>query len=288
MPSRSTRRYFVGLAGSALFGLSGCADAVDRLDADESDAVGVRTAAGSTDHAGPTTAAGGPTTADAGSPTEATRTRTETATPSLDLEPPDVSFADVPIPEAPEEHDYATMGRSDATATATVFGNWKCPYTRAFVLEHLPDVVDRYVRPGDLVVEFRALAYRSDEPFLGPDAPRAARAGLGVWDVDPGSYWSYFGYVFGNQPPEADEWATTEHLSSFADAAGVEDTDALRRSIQGDEHASAVRSTTTAAAGLDVFTVPRVAVDGEVTAPTVDPESTREQLDGATGRRDGS
>lgn len=203
------------------------------------------------------------------------------STESVTIQSPDISLSDVPLPE--ERTQYARMGTSDATATATVYGNWKCPYTQEFVLNQLPDVVDRFVRSGDLALEFRALSYQSGEPFLGPDAPRAARAGLSVWDVDPESYWSYFAHVFANQPQERHEWAQPSLLVRFAEKSGVNGTQQVEQSIRSNAYAGPVQSTTGAASDLGIATVPRIFANEEITAPTVDFESTLSQLESAVG-----
>jgi len=195
-----------------------------------------------------------------------------------ELRAPQDEYEDVPIPEAPGRHAYATMGDGRGP-TATVFGNWKCPYTQEFVLQHLPRIIEKYVRPGDLTIRFRALSYQNGDPFLGADAPRAARAGLTVWHRDPDAFWRYFGTAFLNQPQERYEWATTEQLAEIATAAGVDETNEVALEIKDGAHADAVHETVDAAARAGVTTVPRVVVNGEVTAPTVAYEETKNALD---------
>ena len=45
----------------------------------------------------------------------------------------------------------------------------QCPFCREFAVNQLPGVVDRYVRPGRVRMEFQTLA------FLGPDSVKAAK-----------------------------------------------------------------------------------------------------------------
>jgi protein-disulfide isomerase len=198
---------------------------------------------------------------------------------SVTIDPPDVDLASVPTPDGRSR--YARMGHDDASVTATLYGNWKCPYTQEFALNLLPEVVDRFVRPGDLAIEYRSLAYLSGDPFLGADAPRASRAGLAVWDIDPQAFWSYFAHVFANQPQERYEWAQPSLLLRFAEAAGVRNRSQLRRSIETGAYAGPVQTTTQAAADRDITTVPRLVVDGTITAPTVDFQSTLSQIEQA-------
>lgn len=265
MPKKRTRRRVLQLTGTALTAaVGGCASVTDKFsdDAEQTTTSNTQTIATQT--------------------TEADENESQTTgTPEpVEIQPASGPIPKAPVPGSPGKHQYAVMGNADATAT--VYGNWKCPHTKNFVNNLLPDIVTEYVEPGKLQVKFRALAYRSDEPFLGPDAPRAARAGLAVWNADPHSYWQYFASVFANQPDEDREWATTELLTRFAASANVQNQSQVTQKIGGNAYANLVNTTTTAASDANVYSVPRVVVDGTVTAPTVDFEATKEQLDEAT------
>lgn len=270
------RRRFLGLAGlAAATVLSGCA----------SFARGVDTAPTRTsDDAGANSPARTPAAASNRS-TQPTHTEAARETPPAleTIERPSFGVSDAPIPSEVSDLRYPTLGTADATLT--LYGSWKCPYTREFVGRQLGTLVDEFVRPGDVSLRYRSVAYRDGEPFLGPDAPRAAQAGLAVWDVSPDSFWSYFAYVFENQPQERFEWATTDALVRVAERAGAKGLDRIRRATRTGAYATSVRRTVTRADELGISTVPRVAYDGSVTAPTVDPETTRRQFERAARAR---
>ena len=192
------------------------------------------------------------------------------------ISPPAMSLQPVTVPDGEQ---YPTMGT--AGETVTLYGNWKCPYTREFVRGQLPGLVEDFVRPGDVSLQFRSVAYRSGDPFLGADAPRSTRAGLAVWETDPEAFWTYFTYVFANQPQERYQWGTPELLTRFAGTAGVDDPGAVRTAATGAAYESRLRQTVESATRRDIWSVPRVASDGQVTAPTRDAASTREQLERA-------
>nr|WP_255767639.1 thioredoxin domain-containing protein [Haladaptatus halobius] len=172
------------------------------------------------------------------------------------------------------------MGDGDAPVTATVYGAWKCPYTQNFVLEDMTSIIEQYVEPGNVALEFRAVAYEDGEGFHGPDEPRAARAGLAVWHFDPTSYWSYFGYLFQNQQ-SFDGWATIKRLLRFAKKAGVRHRDRIESEIESGSYQSQIEETMSRVQKIPIPAVPRVVVDGTVTVPTVAPERTRTQLERA-------
>jgi len=273
----ASRRRALELTGLTLAAaLPGCASVADRFSSG-SDPGG----SDSNSSAGNAVARGDSSTDD---PTSSGSANESSASDEpLAVTAPDVSFADAPLPDDPGAHPYARMG-TGADVTATAFGNWKCPYTRAFVRTQLPALVDDFVRPGDVSVRFRAVAYRGGDPFLGADAPRSTRAGLAVWETDPESFWTYFMYVFANQPQERYEWGTPALLTRFAGAAGVDEPGAVRQAVVGDAYEDRIRRTVEQATAHDIWTVPRVVSDGRVTAPTLDAASTREQLARAADR----
>jgi len=175
------------------------------------------------------------------------------------------------------------MGFAHAKASATLYGNWKCPYTRDFVNSNLRDVVKKYVEPGHLRLRFRSLAYVNGHPFLGPDAPRAARAGLAVWNENPTSFWRYFATIFASQPNEEYQWATTDQLLRFAKAANVGHRDRIRTAITSGKYQKPVRETVTDAQKNGIHSVPRLVVGGTVTSPTVDYGHTKRVIEHAIG-----
>ncbi|SIQ96730.1 Thioredoxin [Haladaptatus litoreus] len=215
--------------------------------------------------------------------TEEERTDEEESTEPAEIESPEGLYESASVPSDPGGFTYARMGSDDASVTATVYGGWKCPYTQRFVLGFLGKIVEKYVEPGDVLLEFRAVAYRDGEGFHGPDEPRAARAGLAVWHNDPDSYWDYFEYMFQNRSG-VDGWATTETLMRIAEEAGVENLDSIRSEIEAGKYQQEIKKTMEKVPEVPISAVPRVVVDGEPTAPTARPKRTIAQLDAALGR----
>lgn len=186
----------------------------------------------------------------------------------------DGAVASAPVPSDPASYTYATAGSANRP-TVTYYGNWKCPYCAEFSTGFLGDIVKEYVESGDINLRFRALAYINGEPFLGSDAVHAARAGLAVWNVDPETYWKYHEYVFANQPPERETWATTDKLVSFGEQAGVTSTDKLRTKLENQAYESTIQKTSQAAADAGVSGTPTLVIDGETVNPLSDKERTR-------------
>jgi protein-disulfide isomerase len=190
-------------------------------------------------------------------------------------------IADVPLPSTPDAHQYAIMGSTESAPVVTYFGNWKCPYCAQFSTGFFRNLVSEYVRPGKIAIEYRNLTYLGGEPFLGPDAPAAARAGLAVWANEPGAYWAFHDHVFANQPPERRAWATADRLASFAEAAGVSDPGVIRTAIRNRRYESALRDTTRAAQASGVTGTPTLVADGRAVS-ALDRSSVRSLLDDLT------
>lgn len=199
-------------------------------------------------------------------------------TPTAD--PPQGPVANAPTPDSPGERTYATMGTGGPLVT--YFGSWKCPACAEFSTGFLRDIVGKYVEPGEVRLRFLGLAYGPDgDPYLGPDAPRATRAGLAVWNVDPGSYWAYHEQVLANQPPENEQWATTDRLTDFAHVAGVDNVGKVRTAIEKERYGKAMQASADAAAEVGISGTPSLFVDGELVSPVDEKARTRELLDRA-------
>lgn len=187
--------------------------------------------------------------------------------------------ATVSVPPSPGGHRYAVAG-TDADVTVTYLGSWKCPHCARFSTSFLPTLVRDYVEPGKITLEYRNLTYLNGEPFLGPDAPAAGRAGLAVWNDDPASYWAYHEHVMANQPSENGQWATADRLVSFAKKAGVTDSSVVRTAIQATKYEEALRATSEAATKAGVRGTPRLLVDGTTVSP-FEKDRTRRLIDEA-------
>ncbi|SHL59312.1 Protein-disulfide isomerase [Haladaptatus paucihalophilus DX253] len=184
----------------------------------------------------------------------------------------------VSTPNQPAQYTYAQMGSNDAPVTATVYGSWKCPYTQEFVEEYLQTIIEKFVRPGDVRLAFREVAYDEGEPFHGPDELTAAHAGLSVWNHSPGVYWSFFALMFANQQSTTESWATTDRLIQIAKAAGVSNSSKIRQDIKNRTYQQEIKATMQKVHELELGAVPRVVVGKSKTAPTVDAGDTENQL----------
>jgi protein-disulfide isomerase len=105
------------------------------------------------------------------------------------------------------------LGAPEAPATLTEFADLQCPFCAEFATEALPAVVEDFVRPGELALDFQALT------FIGPDSEEAARMAEAAGLQD--QLWQFVGVFYANQGTEnsgyVDEGFLTEIGSALPD-----------------------------------------------------------------------
>jgi protein-disulfide isomerase len=104
--------------------------------------------------------------------------------------------------------DGLTLGNADAPVTLVEFADLQCPFCKEANDNSLPALVDRYVRPGRLRIEFRNF------PILGPDSEKAARALAGA--ADQGKAWQFLDLWYLNQGEENSGYVTDEFIGRIA------------------------------------------------------------------------
>jgi protein-disulfide isomerase len=180
-----------------------------------------------------------------------------------------------------DDYEYARIGSADAAATITYFGSYKCPICAQFGAGLFQDLRRDYVDPGDLAILYRNVSYFNGRPFLGSDAPNAGHAGLAVYNNEPESYLDFHEYIFENQPPESQRWATADQLATFASEAGVSNTDVVRTAVEENRYRNALQATASAASDAGLRGTPSLLVDGTLFNPLGDPAQTRQLIEDA-------
>lgn len=116
-----------------------------------------------------------------------------------------------PAPPARVEavpQDGVWLGEPDAPATLIEFADLQCPFCADYATGRLPEVIDRYVRTGELRLELRLLA------FIGPDSERARQVAHAAALQD--RMWGFTERFFRNQGPEDSGYATDAFLQRIA------------------------------------------------------------------------
>lgn len=112
------------------------------------------------------------------------------------------TFADIP-------QDGTRLGAEDAPVTIRFYEDFQCPACAQFARDTLPEVVERYVEPGEVKIISETLV------FLGPDSVVAARTAIAAGEQD--RYWQYAHLLFENQGAENSGYASDEFLTDLAE-----------------------------------------------------------------------
>ena len=103
-----------------------------------------------------------------------------------------------------------TLGDPDAPVTVIEFADLQCPFCRDFAVHDLPGIVKKYVKPGDVKMELRLLA------FIGPDSSTGREVAAGA--AEQSLIWPFAENVYNNQGTENSGYMTTEFLREQAEA----------------------------------------------------------------------
>jgi protein-disulfide isomerase len=103
------------------------------------------------------------------------------------------------------------LGLVTAPVTLQYFGDLECPYCRDFTLEALPSIISRWVRPGDLRIEYHALetATRAPELFV---AQQVAALAAGK----QAKAWEFIETFYREQGEEGSGYVTDRFLAGIA------------------------------------------------------------------------
>lgn len=107
--------------------------------------------------------------------------------------------------------DGTGIGAPDAPVTLVEFADLQCPFCAQWATDAFPDLVEDYVRPGKLRIEFRGLT------FIGPDSEKALRAALSAGEQD--KLWHTVELLYQNQGEENSGWVSDELLDAVATSA---------------------------------------------------------------------
>jgi protein-disulfide isomerase len=100
------------------------------------------------------------------------------------------------------------LGAANAPVTLVEYVDLQCPYCREFELQVMPDLIERYVRPGTLRVELRPIV------IIGPDSTRGRNATIAAGDQNRMFNLSQLTYL--NQGTENTGWLDDDFVTRAA------------------------------------------------------------------------
>lgn len=106
------------------------------------------------------------------------------------------------------------LGAADAPVRVEEYADMQCPFCARAASAYVPEIIERFVRPGQASLTFRAMA------FVGPDSDRGALAVLAAARQD--RLWDLVGVLYLNQGKENDGWLSDDLVAGAADALGID------------------------------------------------------------------
>jgi protein-disulfide isomerase len=106
--------------------------------------------------------------------------------------------------------DGIVLGSPNAPVTVVEYADLQCPYCALWAHDALPQIVERYVRPGHVRIVFHGLA------FIGPESESALRAALAAGRQ--AKLWNLVHLLYANQGHENAGWVTDDFLRQLGDA----------------------------------------------------------------------
>ncbi len=98
------------------------------------------------------------------------------------------------------------LGNAKAGVTMIEFADLQCPFCRAYAVDALPTIVQKYVRTGKVKLIFSGMH------FVGPDSEKALRAVLAAGLQ--GKLWNALDLIYRSQGQENSGWVTDSLLRS--------------------------------------------------------------------------
>ncbi|UOQ45982.1 DsbA family protein [Halobacillus salinarum] len=155
------------------------------------------------------------------------------------------------------------LGEEDAPVTVLEFGDYKCPYCKAFEAQFFPQIDKELIQTGEIKFYFINL------PFINVDSKRAAKFAETVYqELGNETYWKFHSLLYEKQPADPaaekqdiyDEEFLKKTLGEMTSSEDVKQVMDAFNDGTGDE---AVEEDLKLANKLNVSQTPTLIVDGE-------------------------
>ncbi|BAS07617.1 probable disulfide bond formation protein D [Arthrobacter sp. Hiyo4] len=149
--------------------------------------------------------------------------------------------------------DPTSLGEVDAPVVLVEYADYRCPFCGLFSRDTLPPLVEKYVKSGDLRVEWR------DLPVFGDQSSKAAVAGRAAGKQ--GKFWEFNKAAFAVAPERGHADLPRERLLQIAEEAGVPDMTQFEADLDSKELQQAVAKDAQEAASLGATGTPTFLVN---------------------------
>jgi protein-disulfide isomerase len=180
--------------------------------------------------------------------------------PDDDNEPIDIDLASIP-------QEGNLLGSASAPVTLVESADFQCPACGMFATEALPQVIQDFVIPGQVSVEFRAFPFLGGTDLATPGNESVEAAIAAECARDQGQYWEYNHKLFEEQDGENDGAFSSDNLKRFAGELGP-DQATFDTCLDSGEHRETVIDGFNAAQANGVNSTPTLFINGVQVAHT--------------------
>ena len=167
---------------------------------------------------------------------------------------------ETPSPEASESDALLgvmdgdqVLGNPDAPVTFVEFGDFQCPFCERFYQTTEKELIEKYVKTGQVKFIWRDFAFLGQESFDSAVAARCAG--------EQGKFWEYHNYLFENQKGENEGEFSVVNLKNFARALNLE-TAQFNSCLDSQKYLPAVQKETELGRQLGVDGTPSSFING--------------------------
>ena len=150
-------------------------------------------------------------------------------------------------------NDPTALGEVDAPVVLVEYADYRCPFCGLFSRETLPPLVEKYVKSGDLRVEWR------DLPVFGEQSTMTAVAGRAAGKQ--GKFWEFNKATFALAPERGHADLPRERLVQIAQEVGVPDMTQFEADLDSKELQQSVAADAQEAAALGATGTPTFLVN---------------------------
>lgn len=147
------------------------------------------------------------------------------------------------------------LGERDAPAEMVEFADLQCPFCRDYTLDVLPELIDRYVRPGELRLSLQIVA------IIGEDSAEAARVAAAAALQD--RMWQFADVFYRNQGTEETGYVTEDFLREIAEATPGLDADTALEDADSPEAERVLAEAEAQASRFGIDATPSFVLGGE-------------------------
>lgn len=105
------------------------------------------------------------------------------------------------------------LGDPNAPVTMVEFADLQCPFCKEYTANVLPDLVEKYVKSGDVKMELNLLT------FIGPDSQTLAASAYAAGQQD--LMWQWADVAYARQGAENSGYADSDFIDSVSEAVGA-------------------------------------------------------------------